>query len=150
MGGGRAVDAERTTLLARERALKAARAPRRRESRRDQISTAVESAEARQTQSHPAQGGHGEEVSNPNVDMQVQQGEFSFFKEHPATYASPSHGQFVFNHPFHQFVAPLQSTLSSQPSAMFPHLSAMPEFTLPYPAPSLHPQPWPLPPHKEQ
>jgi hypothetical protein len=142
--------AERATLLARECALKAAMVPRKRESRRDQVSMAAESAEARQIESHPARGGRREGVSSPNVNMHAQQGEFSFFNNHPATYASSSHGQFVFNHPIHQFVAPLQSTLSSQPSAMFPHLSAMPQFILPHPATSLHPQPRPLPPRREQ
>ena len=127
----KALEREEAARLKAERALKAARAPRRRESRRDQVSTAAESVEARQTESHPARGGRREEVSSPNFDMQAQQRELSFFNEHPATYASPSHGQFVFNHPFHQFVAPLQSTMSSQPSAMLPHLSAMPQFILP-------------------
>ena len=66
--------AERTALLARERALKAARAPKKRESQRDQVSTTAESAEARQTKSHPTRGGRGEEVSSSNVDKRHSKG----------------------------------------------------------------------------
>ena len=95
----KALEREEVGRLKAECTSKAAMVPRRRESRRDQVSTVAESAEAQQIKSHPAQGGRGEEVSNPNVNMQAQQGEFSFFNQHSIAYASPSHGQFVFNSP---------------------------------------------------
>ena len=141
--------AEREALRARARALRAAKRPGRRASRHPEVSMVAESAEARQTDSHPVRGGGGEDVRSPNVDMQEPQGDFSFFHQHPAMYATSSNGQVVSNHPLHQFVAPAQYTLSSQPSDMLSHLRAMPQLSLPYPAATMHPQPWPFPPRRE-
>ena len=130
--------AERAALLASERVLKATR---RRMSRRPEVSTAAESTEVCQTDSRPVRGGGGDDVRSPPVDMQEPQGDFSFFNQQPAAYASSSNGQFVFNNAFHQFGAPLQSTLSSQPSTMLLHFSSMPQFPLSYSVATMHPQP---------
>ena len=139
--------AEPAALLASERALKAGG---RRGSRRAQVSTAAETTKVHETDRRLVRGGCGNEVRSPPVDMQEPQGDFSFFNHQPAPYASSSNGQFVFNNAFNQFGAPLQSTLSSQPSAMLPHFSGMPQFPLPYPVATMHPQPWPFPPRREQ
>ena len=130
--------AEGAALLASECALKAAG---RRVSRHPKVSTAAESIEVRQTNSRPMRGGGGDDVRSPPVDMQEPQGDFSFFNQQPTAYASSSNGQFVFNNAFHQFGAPLQSTLSSQPSAMLLHFSGMPQFPLLYPVATMHPKP---------
>ena len=139
--------AERATLLTSERALKATG---RRVLRRPHVSTAAETTKVCQTDSRPVRGGGGDDMRSPPVDMQEPQGHFSFFNHQPAPYASSSNGQFIFNNAFNQFGAPLQSTLSSQPSAMLPHFTGMPQFPLPYPLATMHPQPWPFPPRREQ
>ena len=139
--------AEHAALLESKRTLKAVG---RRMSRRLEVSTTVENTEVCQTNSRPMRGGGGDDMRSPHVDMQEPQGDFSFFNQQPTAYASSSNGQFLFYNAFNQFGAPLESTLSSQPSAMVPHFSGMPQFSLPYPVAMMHLQPWPFPPCREQ
>jgi hypothetical protein len=147
--------AERAFIRAKQQLLRSSRAPRR-ASQQNLVSTTAEMVVGRQVGSLPSQSSDMSIGSTSTADahMPKHQHNFTFVNHQYLPYVSlpilPSspHTPFLFSHPYHQFGTPIQSTLSSQPPIVNPHLPGMPQSPHLYPLSHVNAQirqSWPLP-----
>jgi hypothetical protein len=92
--------------------------------------------------SRPSQSIETPNASRGSTGVQLQEHShnFTFMNYQHLPYVSSSHAPFFFSHLYHQFGAPIQSTLSLQPPPVNPRLPAMPQFPLPFTLSPVHAQ----------